>query len=74
MVLLLYSLFSGDWTAPANHGRRADLRQLGFPDSPQMEEFPSVHEKVWDTSIMALSAVQMFSFLIMIHLHAFIVR
>ena len=46
MVLLLYSLFSGDWAAPANHSRRTDLRQLGFPEAPRAEEFPSIHEKV----------------------------
>ena len=46
MVLLLYSLFSGDWAAPANHSRRTDLRQLGFPEAPRAQEFPSIHEKV----------------------------
>ena len=46
MVLLLYSLFSGDWAAPASHSRRTDLRQLGFPEAPRAEEFPSIHEKV----------------------------
>ena len=46
MVLLLYSLFSGDWAAPAGHSRRTDLRQLGFPEAPRAEEFPSIQEKV----------------------------
>jgi len=62
MLLLLYSLFSGDWSAGGPHGpaRRADLLQLGAAEvagSPASEDFPSMHEKVGVRDVKGYSSI-----------------